>query len=192
MEKALIIIGFLWLTGVFILPYFGTKFYYALPVFGNQSYIFYFFMGHFIQKYKDNIHLKPKTALLISGICSVLIFMLTVAATFSMHNHYDNFLKYGNPLMIVSAVFFFIMIVSLKPESLHLNEAVKKEIDKWSNYSFGIYIVHVVLLDFYKINFMASDICAYLAVPILMPLLAAGSFLMVKLLYQIPFGKRVL
>ena len=192
MEKAFIIIGFLWLLGVFILPYFKTKFYYALPVFGNQSYIFYFFMGHFIQEYKDKINLKPKKALLISTVCTIIIFFLTITATFRSNSHYDNFLKYGNPLMIVSAVSFFTMIVSLKPESLHLSETVKKKIDKWSLYSFGIYIVHVFLLDFYKINFRASDICAYLAVPILTSLLAIGSFFMVKFLYQTPFGKRVL
>lgn len=192
LEKAFVLIGFVWLSAVYILSVWGKGFYYDLPIIGNRSYIFYFFMGHLIQKHKDRITLKNKHYLCILGICSLIIFAVTGVVTLTNQVHYEKFLNYGNPLMILASVSFFAMFLCKKQEELNLSDKAKKIIDQWSACSFGIYIVHIFFLDIYKMNFAPSDCLAYVTIPVLVISLAVVSFLFVKLIRYFSVGQKIL
>lgn len=143
LEKVWVVIGFVWLTGVYVVSVLKKDFYYALPIFGDRSYIYYFFMGHLIQKYKERLPFKTKHYFLISGICCGIVSGMTMTVTFIEQKHYEKFLNYGNPFLVLAAISFFAMILCLPQEKLHLTEHARQTIDTWSSCSFGIYIVHI-------------------------------------------------
>lgn len=192
LAKAFVMIGFLWLIGLYVLSFWKKGFYYDLPLLGDRSYLFYFFAGHLIQKYKEQIRLKFKHCLALSVICILIVFAATAAVTLAGHAHYEKFLNYGNPFIVLASVCFFAVFLCINPEKLKLTEKAKSIIDQWSACSFGIYIVHLFFLDLYKINFSPSAFSAYIIVPILILGLAVCSFLFVKLLRYFTVGKKLL
>ncbi len=192
LEKAFAILGFVWLSAVYVLSVFGKGFYYDLPILGNRSYIYYFFMGYLINKHRKLITLKAKHHLMIISMCSVIIFAVTVAVTLNSHVHYEKFLNYGNPFMILASLSFFAIFLCKKPEEFRLSEKAQNSIDNWSACSFGIYIVHIFFLDIYKMNFAPSDCIAYVTIPALVVLLAVVSFLFVKLIHSFSIGRKIL
>ena len=191
LEKAWIIIGFIWMAVFYAVSVFKKDVYYVLPIFGDRSYIYYFFVGYLIQKYKDRLPFKTKHYLMIFGICLAIVSGVTMAVTFTEQKHYEKFLNYGNPFVILAAMSFFAMILCIPKQKLCLTEQAKKTIDNWSSCSFGIYIVHIFFLDLYKVNFDESFGYVYVLLPLLVVLLACGSFVLIKILQQSTFLKKL-
>ena len=100
-------------------------------------------------------------------------------------------LEYGNPIVIVSAVSFFALIMRLGNEQVSLSEKSKAWIDLCSVCSFGIYLIHIMFLDWYKIHFKADVYSAYIAIPILVILIVVLSFASIYVIRKLPFGKKI-
>lgn len=191
LERAFVVMGSIWLLVVHVMPYFKLDFYYDLPIFGDRSYIYYLFLGYFLSKHVDKIKLKNTHLLLIYFGSSLLNVILTAIATVASKDHFERVLEYGNPIVILSAVSFFVLIMRLGNGNINLSEKRKRWIDVCCACSFGIYLIHIMFLDNYKIHVKADVYSAYIAIPLLVIFIVIVSFLSVYVIRKLPFGKKI-
>lgn len=190
-EKAFIIIGSIWITALHLMAYEELSLYYDLPVLGDRSYIYYLFMGYYITKNLDKICLKTGQLFAIFFGSAIGNVVITVLCSGPRGDHYERTLEYGNPLVIISALAFFAMIMKMGNGNVQLNEKTKHWIDTCCSCSFGIYLVHILFLDNYKIHVKADVYSPYIAIPVLTILILAVSFGGVYLIRKLPFGKHI-
>ncbi len=187
-DRALVIIGSVWVAALYILDYHGYGYYYSLPVFGGRSYVYYLLMGYMIKKYLPRI--PGKARVWLGGYLAAVV--LNVIQTVMMSNdwgkHNENFFAYGNPLVIISALCIFAGILKL---DFTPGEKLKRAVDSFCGCSFGIYLVHIFFLDLYKVYLGRGAFSAYLACPVLTLLLTGISFLVVWLLRRTGPGRRI-
>lgn len=191
LERAFVILGGIWLFIVHVMPYFKLDLYYDLPILGDRSYIYYLFLGYFLSKYVDKIKLKNAHLLFIYFGSSLLNAVLTALVTVTTKDHFERVLEYGNPIIIVSAVSFFALIMRLGNGKVSFSEKSKTWIDLCSVCSFGIYLIHIMFLDWYKIHFKADAYSAYAVIPLLVVLITFLSFASVYVIRKLPFGKKI-
>jgi len=191
LERAFVILGSVWLLVVHVMPYFKLDLYYDLPILGDRSYIYYLFLGYFLSKYVDKIKLKNVHLLFLYFGSSLLNAVLTALVTVTTKDHFERVLEYGNPIVIVSAVSFFALIMRLGNGKVSFSEKMKRWIDVCCSCSFGIYLVHIMFLDNYKIHVKADVYSAYIAIPMLVIMITIVSFLSVYGIRKLPLGKKI-
>lgn len=191
LERAFVILGSVWLLVVHVMPYFKLDLYYDLPILGDRSYIYYLFLGYLLSKYVDKIKLKNMHLLFIYLGSSLLNAVLTALVTVTTKDHFERVLEYGNPIIIVSAVSFFALIMRLGNGKVSFSEKIQRWIDVCCSCSFGIYLVHIMFLDNYKIHVKADVYSAYIAIPMLVIVITIVSFLSVYGIRKLPFGKKI-
>lgn len=191
LEKAFIAIGLLWLSLVHIMPYMKLDLYYNLPLFGDRSYIFYLFCGYLIVKYKEKIALKNHQLFLIYLSGSLVNVIATAIVTAYEKDHFERILEYGNPFVIISSLAFFALVMRLGNGEIQLNEKVKRFVDLSCSCSFGIYLIHIMFLDNYKIHVNADVYSAYYAIPLLVISNLVVSFAVVFVLRKTSIGRNI-
>lgn len=189
LEKAFVLIGFLWLSVIHFLPYWGLDVYFDLPILGDRSYIYYLFCGYFIMKYARKIFLKKWQLFAIFLGSSFINVIVTAILSMNKGVHFDRMLAYGNPLVIISSMSFFAFIMKLGDGSLELGEKTKKWVDSCCRCSFGVYLIHILFLDLYKINIKPAEFSAYYMVPLLTIAITATSILAIYLLRKTVLGR---
>lgn len=192
LEKAFVILGGIWLLIVHIMPYFKLDLYFDLPLFGDRSYIFYLFCGYLISKYKERISLKQEhlMGLFIGG--SMINVVLTAIVTVIKGKHFERIFEYGSPFVIISALAFFAYIMRFGNGSVSLSDTAKKWIDISCGCSFGIYLIHIMFLDCYKIHVPADAVSVYWVLPVLVVAIVVVSFAVVYLLRKTKIGRMIL
>lgn len=191
LEKAFVIIGFMWLLVVHIMPYLKLDLYYKLPVFGDRSYIFYLFCGYLISKYKDKIVLKNHQLCLIYLSGSFINVIATAAVTVYEKDHFERILEYGSPFVIISSLAFFALIMRLGNGNIQLSEKAKQIVNTSCSCSFGIYLIHIMFLDNYKIHVKADVYSAYYAIPLLVIAILIVSFGVIYVLRKTAIGRKI-
>ena len=189
LEKAFVLIGFIWFCVIHFLSYWGLDVYFDLPILGGRSYIYYLFCGYFIMKYARNIFLNKRQLFAIFVGSSFVNVIVTFVLSMQEGSHFDRFLEYGSPLVIVSSLSFFAFILKLGDGHLELSEKAKQWIDFCCRCSFGVYLIHILFLDLYKIHVKAAEFSAYYMVPLLTIAIATASILVVQLLRKTIVGK---
>lgn len=193
LEKAFVALGFVWLLILHLMPYLKWDLYYDLPLFGDRSYIFYLFCGYLIAKYKDEIKWKQENLFAIFFGGSMINVVATAVVTVAMTGkHFERIFEYGSPFVILSSLAFFAFIMRLGNGQVELGEKAKKWIDICCGCSFGIYLVHIMFLDNYKIHVPAAQYSAYFALPVLVVVILLVSFGVVYLLRKTKLGKMIL
>ena len=192
LEKAFVVIGFVWLLFLHIMPYFKWDLYFDLPLFGDRCYIFYLFCGYLISKYKEEIKLKQGHLFTIFIGGSLINVILTAAVTVWMGDHFERIFEYGSPFVILSSLAFFAFVMRLGDGEVKLSEKAQKWIDICCGCSFGIYLVHIMFLDNYKIHVPAAQYSAYIALPLLVIVILLVSFVVVYLLRKTKLGKIIM
>ena len=192
LEKAFVSIGFIWLLVVHLMPYFKLDLYFGLPGFGNRSYIFYLFCGYLITKYKEKIKMKQNQLLFLFFGGSMINVVLTAIMTENYGKHYERIFEYGSPFVIISSLAFFAYIMRLGDGNVSLNERAKKWIDISCSCSFGIYLIHIMFLDCYKIHVTADAVSVYWVLPLLVAAILVISFLVVYVLCKTKIGRMIL
>ncbi len=192
LEKAFVIIAFIWLLIVFVLWYFKLELYFDLPIFGDRSYILYLFCGHLIVKYKDKIRLKQSHLFSIFFVSCMANAILTAVVTVLTGKHCESLFTYGSPLVMISALAFFAYIMRLGEGSVNLSDKAKKWIDIGCSCSFGIYLIHIMFLDNYKIHVSADAYSVYWVLPVLVIVILLISFIVVYLLRKTKLGRMIL
>lgn len=189
LEKAFIVIGFIWFFIVHMLPYWELDVYFDLPLFSNRSYIYYFFCGYLISKYKGKIRLKNWQLLVIFLGSSLINVIVTTLKTMQEGAHFDRVLAYGSPLIIISAFSFFAFIMKLGEGHVSLSDKAKHWVNICCRCSFGVYLIHIIFLDIYKINVKAAEFSAYYMIPLLVVGITLVSIVAIYLLQKTVVGK---
>jgi surface polysaccharide O-acyltransferase-like enzyme len=131
-----------------------------------------------------------------TGILLYLIgIIITIAGTFFLSHYYKRYTSYFygyqtlNVLLAAVGIFFLFMHTEVRPKALILIR------DLISKYSFGIYLVHVMVLDVFYLNGIYWDrFLTYpaLAVPVISILCLSVSTGVIFLLNKIPYiGKYI-
>lgn len=191
LEHAFAIIGTIWVFMTHLISYTNLDIYYDLPIFGSRSYIYYLYMGYYLMKYRKQI-LKNVKFLIFTFITSTAANIIIVAGySILYHEHYERTLEYGNPLVIISALSFFLLMLEVGETKINWNSKNKKWMDLAASYSLGIYLVHIIFLDIYKMNVPPNQYPVYFIILILLIVILILSVLTVYLLRKLPFGKKI-
>lgn len=191
MDRAFLVVGAVTTVFTYFLSFTQRETYLDVPLFGDRSYMVYFFLGHFIFKYGDE--LKRHISLLL-GIflgSTALNIGMTLWFTYQTRNHYERFLEYGCPLIMISGASFFALMMQIGNGDIRLKDNIRKWIDLWCGCSLGIYLIHIIFLDTYKKYMNPEQLSAWIAVPGLTVVLLVMSFASVYLIRKLPFGKYI-
>lgn len=192
MEHGFAALGGLWVVILHIMSYTELSWYYDLPIFGDRSYVYYLFMGYYLNKYKEKYWKNWKTSVGIFAAVIVVNVVITAVGSFYIKDHYERTLEYGNPFVMASAFVVFVSIMQLKKGKLHFQEKTKVWIDRCASCSFGIYLIHILFLDVYKIHVPATVYPSFIAIPVLTIIILGVSFFVVYYLRKIPYVKKLL
>lgn len=191
MDKAFLLMGSVAALFLYFSSLLHEEAYYDVPIIGDKIYTFYFFIGYFVFKYREKI---TRSIWQIAGIflaSTSLNIILTAWVTYEKGDHYERFLEYGCPLVVISGVSFFVLIMQIGGGHVKLKENTRKWIDRWCSCSFGIYLIHILFLDQYKKFVDPEDVSAWIAVPVLTIAILAVSFVCIYFIRKLPFGKYI-
>ena len=141
----IIISGFYYLFKV-IVGLFGvnTDITHPVPIFGAAYYLGYYIVGYIIYNNYEKIT-KNKQSLLIfiAVLCVVINTMLTYVISLKNNTYYQGFFGYSNLLiMIPSLVVLILCLTGFKDKDYKIVKYV-------CPYAFGIYLSHVLVLDYF-------------------------------------------
>ena len=191
MEQALLLLGTVAILLNYVLSLFDGALYYDVPLFGDRVYSYYFFLGFYLMKYKDQIRLSNRGLGIIFIASNVITIGLTAILSVVTGDHMERTLEYGFPLIILSSITFFLWMLRLGNGNVHLKVSVKQVIDKWCACSFGIYLIHIIFLDMFKKQVAATKVSAYIAIPVLTIGILFLSYLCVSLIRRVVGGKSI-
>ena len=189
-EQAFLIIITIAVICNYILSLNDASAYYDLPLIGDRVYTYYFLIGYYLYKYKKQIPITQNKAIIIYGLSMIATIVWTITMTYSSNVHYEQSLEYGNPLIILSSVAFFLLMIRSKLKD-KISDKIKNLINVLGSCSFGIYLIHILFLDIYKNHLAPSDLSAWMIVPGLTIGIATISFISIWLLRHLPFGKKI-
>ena len=164
----------------------GLEFYYNNSFFGTRpQFVILFFMGHLLNKYKDNIRISSKVLI----TTAVILLVLNTCFGVIMSYKKDAYCKYGtyyiNPCIMLSSMAVFIVVLRLGKGKVKLSKRSQKVIDVFSKYSFGIYLSHILYLDTIKLFLDKVYIPAYIGIPFVMRIVGCGALATVWIISRI-------
>lgn len=191
MEDALMVLGLAVVVISYVFSLCGGEMYFDVPLFGDRVYAYYFYLGYYLMKYKDEIRFSSRTLALIFMGSNVITIALTAGIALSLNDHPERCLEYGFPFVIISSAAFFLWMLRLGKGGVQLKERTRRMIDSWCACSFGIYLIHILFLDNYKKHLAAEAVSAYAAIPVLTVSILLASYLCVALMRKLPAGKMI-
>lgn len=191
LEKAFLVVA----TGAVLINFRSSlideELYYDLPLIGDRVYTYYLFIGYYIYKYRKKIPISQKMAVLISMFSIAISFGATLGATFAKGEHFEKELTYGSPFVILSAATFFLFMVRIKDGKYQPSEKMRRVIDLFCSCSFGIYLIHILLLDYYKKYMAPSDLTAWIAIPGLVFIITILSLIGIWIIRRTKIGRKI-
>lgn len=162
---------------------------YPIPIISAAYYLGYFVCGHILyQRYKDVKLSKNKTALLIAGY--ILPTAISAAITYFVSvgsNRLFTAMTWYRSIFIIAASFsVFILVIT------NADKFKSRLILKISEYSFGIYLIHIIFLNIVKAHYSIIDHNAIITIPVLTVVIYLVSLLCCFVLAKIPLIKKVL
>ena len=160
---------------------------YPIPIINGAYYLGYFVLGHILYK---NIHLFEKqrhnALLLIAGLLAVLtIAELSFLLSLYKNTYYDYFLGYRSALMMIASVCAFVFIY------LNSENKSNKVLAKLSEVSFGVYLVHGIILDACMKLFPYRSVNAVFGIPVCLVIIFYLSFGIMCIIKKVPVLKRL-
>lgn len=191
MEKAFLAV----ITGAVVFNYavwlLGGEAYYDLPIVGDRIYAYYIFIGYYLYKYRRHIRISQMAAGILSAVSLALTFGVTWGVTAYTGIHYEDALTYACPLIALGSAAFFLFFIRIKGAHYTPGARAAKVIDLFCGCSFGIYLIHILFLDNYKKYMLPEDLSAWIAVPVLVALIALSSFVCVWILRRTKAGRKI-
>lgn len=159
---------------------------YPLPIVAGTYYLGYFVVGYLIYKYKDKINYKKYN--LLNIIILLVSLGVTIGLTLYFSNlrdkYYSLYLAYRSLFMILASLETFILLYTNLPNKEY------SLISFASKYSFGVYLIHGMLLNVLMENLLAyKDIISFVGIPIGFVILASISLFVVFILKKVPILK---
>lgn len=154
----------LWIIFNGILKGFDIGNTYLVPIISGTYYLGYFIIGHMIIKYYDYIEKKKNNKFLLMTIS--LSFIIIVISTYFISNindkHFTKLLTYSNVLIMVASLSSFIYLY------FNIKDKENLIISKLSNLSFGVYLIHGIILDYIMRIIPYQNICSFIGIPIIL------------------------
>lgn len=153
------------------------------------KYAFYFVAGYYLAN--KNFSKKVTVLIYSLGIISFLVLpALTVYSSLHNNEFYDNFMENFSLPTMLQSIFVFILIKNIFNKK-HCNDKITKFIINLSKYTFGIYLVHVLILDILTDFGIAPISCHVSISPIITNLLVfLISLLISVILNHLPILKK--
>ncbi len=156
------------------------------------------FVGYYILGYYlTNVDLEKKYKNLIY-VLSVLGAFVTIFGTYVLTKETNlldqSYYGYLSPNVMVMSIgiFVFVKNIDWKKSKIFDNLKVNNAITKISNLSFGIYLIHVlVLLILYKNLELVSIFGPIIGIPMLALIVMLISYLSIKIIYSVPILKYI-
>lgn len=185
-EVALLIIGAIAVVCSFV---FDSS-YLEVPLFGGKAHcVYFFYLGYYLNKYKNRIPLKNgHLALLFLG-SSFLNIVIGMAKSLQMEGYWKMTTEYKNPLLVVSSAAFFLILLRLAKGEISLSGKARKWVDTLCTCSFGIYLSHILFLNLYMEYVPSTKVPSYMGIPLVTVGIAIISFLFIYIIRKIPGGK---
>jgi len=147
------------------------------------GYTFYFILGYYLSCI-DLTKKKRKVVYILGGIGFISTILLNAIVTWNTSSlcktYYGNFNI--NVLFEAVSIFIFFKYANFN------NNKINLLISKLSNSCFGVYLVHVVLIDIFAlIGFDTLNFSVFISVPVIFLLLIILSFFISLVLNKIPF-----
>ena len=178
----------LWISFNGILKYIGISDYFRIPIIDGTYYLGYFIIGYLIIKYSKEIEHKKKNWILI--LITILSFIIVITTTYiiTLNNskHFTGLLTYSNLFIIVSSISSFIFIY------FNIKDISNSIISKLSYLSFGIYLIHGILLNLIMYYIPYSNINSFIGIPIILIIILIFSCLIITLIKKNKFIKNYL
>ena len=183
----LFVILWLFFNGVLYLVKFKVNITYPVPIVSGTYYLGYFIIGYLILKYKDKIDYKKYNwhLILISLLCFITNIFLTYFLSQKRGYSFTSLLAYRNILMMIPSLAIFILIY------FNRKNRENKFIEFISPYSFGIYLVHGILLNVLMNYFDYIHIISFVGIPICTIILLLASLLVVYILKKVPLLRNI-
>lgn len=153
------------------------------------GYVGYFFAGYYLANYDLKKWVKVGIYLLgLVGLISTI--MITSVESLKQGTHYDLPYEYLTPnVFLMSLAAFLVAKERLKLKNV--SKKFKQILSEFSTYSFGIYLVHVLIIFLlWKTGLTTVFITPILSIPLLTLLIFIISYVCVKGMAQLPLIKR--
>lgn len=189
-EKGFAIFGSVLVVVLYLASHIGVRFYYDMPILGNRSYIYYVFMGYWLSKNKDKIWKDRRLWFFLWIGSSLITTVSTMACSVTAGKHYDRLLEYGNPLVVVSAIAFFLFVLQKEEDDIP-KKSIRKVMEAGCACSFGIYLIHGIFLDIFKKQVEPIEASAFWMIPVLVIVLAFLSFACIYIVRKSSVGRKI-
>ncbi|MBD8472765.1 acyltransferase family protein [Pseudomonas sp. CFBP 8770] len=154
-----------------------------LPLYGG-----YVVVGALLFHKLPSTWLRLAPAAALWGISSAAIAYLTWSHSLAVGRADETFYAYSSPFVITAAIgafcfirVFFVRLMQMSPSLSRLTIALSKS-------SFGIYLIHVLVIFWFDLNGLNYNfINAWLAIPVTVVAVLAGSTMLTMLLARIPY-----
>ncbi len=170
-------------------------FHIGLPVEAAQGFIGYFILGVFLMKYADKEWMRPAGA--IWAACFLVCFVgtgwLTIRSGTFQETFYDNF---APNIVFYCASFFVLVKFLLSSIEGRISPSIKNFIVNLSKASFGIYLIHPIIIDILgkgRLGIVLKPNYGHplITIPMIAILVYFVSFFIVKGIQQIHYLKRI-
>lgn len=157
-----------------------------------SGWIGYFILGAFIAEYNDKKYKNVFLGLFVLG--SLATALLTIWWSAVKGNASESFFEYLAPNVIFSAIGLFYFLKSSEKWLKNCNKKIKNGIVAISKTSFGIYLIHLFVLEILGSGVLFSALNAemgnpYITVPCISVLCLVLSFLIVFIMQKVPVLK---
>lgn len=169
--KYFVVLWIIFLTISYISALLKLEITYAVPLFGSSVYLGYFIMGYIIHSHIDSIYLNKRTCWFVTGVALCGTLLATGLCTKIKGRHSESFFEYRSILIALASVMVFILV--LKWRKRQYSDRQKSVMVHLSKYSFTIYLVHILFLDFVKHEMHPRSIHSVIG----LPLFATGIFI---------------
>lgn len=112
-----------------------------IPIFNATYYLGYYITGYLIYKNKENIKYNKILLCIIAISCIIINGILTSIISMNNNSYYQGFFGYSNILIIMpSIILLYLFLDKIKDKDY-------KSIKYICPYIFGIYLIHILILD---------------------------------------------
>ena len=186
LDKLFVILWLITSGGAYLLKiYTKMDFDYLIPIVNGTYYLGYYIIGNMIIKYKDKIDFKKynKTNIVLCIISILIITLLTYFISIDKNYYYSLYLAYRSILYNILSIGSFLLIY------FNIPNKENKMISFISPYSFGIYLVHGMILNVVMNLIDYQNVMSLIGIPFISIILFVIAFIFVYLLKKIPVVK---
>lgn len=168
--------------------YFGFSF--NIELYFTTNFVGYYILGYYLMKYE--ISSKLKKVLYISGFIGVIVtFFLTYSLTIKADGNFRAFwYDYHSFNVLLTSIGIFLIMKYSLANRIEASQFLPKIINETS---FGIYLVHILIMHFIsiKLPFLWLDLNPIIGIPYKVMLTVLISVLIVKIMKKVIILKKI-